>query len=178
LNYRVEDIPQEGLLVQGERDEIWLRELFQGQKALDFTFISPISFKLHLTRSDFLVLVDGFIKLNLGLTCSRCLEQFIFSINYEFKSFLSPANFKKLPLEMELSKEDLDMEFYSGDSIDLRQIIQNQIILSIPFNPLCGEDCKGLCPHCGINRNRETCECTKEEIIHPKLLILKDFFKK
>jgi len=79
---------------------------------------------------------------------------------------------------MELQKEDLDKEFYDGEVIDLDAIIQHQIILAIPFYPLCREDCKGLCPHCGINKNQETCQCSDKEFIDPRLSGLKDFFKK
>ena len=73
---------------------------------------------------------------------------------------------------------DLDIEFYTDDAIDINEIIRNQIILAVPFNPLCKEDCKGLCPQCGMNRNHGTCECSGEEVINPKMAILKDFFKK
>jgi uncharacterized protein len=79
---------------------------------------------------------------------------------------------------MELQREDLDMEFYDGEAIDLGQIIQKQVILTIPFNPLCQENCKGLCPHCGTNKNKETCECSEEKIVDPRLEVLKNFFKK
>jgi len=178
LNYRVDDIPPEGVLVQGERDKLWLSKLFQDQKGLEFTFISPVFYKLRLSRSDSLVLVTGSIKLKLGLTCSRCLEQFIFPINPEFNFYLSPLNSQKLPPEMKLQREDLDMEFYKGNEIDVRLIIQSQITLSIPFNPLCRQDCKGLCPHCGVNKNKDTCECPQDEIVNPVMSAIKDFFKK
>lgn len=178
MNYRVEDIPPEGLLVQGERDADWLKSLFQGQKRLDFKFNSPIFYRIRLSRPDSLVLVAGSINLKVELSCSRCLEKFIFPINPEFNFSLSPAEFQKLPVEMELQREDLDMEFYDGEAIDLGQIIQNQVILTIPFNPLCQENCKGLCPHCGTNKNKETCECSEEKIVDPRLEVLKNFFKK
>lgn len=178
MNYRVEDIPLEGILVQGVRDADWLKGLFQGKKRLECKFASPVTFKIRLSRSDSLVFVAGSINLKVELSCSRCLEQFIFTLSPEFNFSLSPAKFQELPLEMELRREDLNMEFYEGDSIDLGAIIQNQIILTIPFNPICQEDCKGLCPHCGINKNQETCQCSKEETVDPRLSALKNFFKK
>jgi uncharacterized protein len=38
------------------------------------------------------------------------------------------------------------------------------LLLSLPTRPLCREDCRGLCPHCGINLNRESCGCREERL--------------
>jgi len=177
LNYRIEDIPQEGILVQGERDVDWLKGLFTDQTRSD-KFIAPISYAIRLSRSDSLVFVAGRISLKVELSCSRCLERFMLSLSPEFDISLSPAQFQSLPAEMELQKEDLDKEFYDGEVIDLDTIIFHQIILAIPFYPLCREDCKGLCPHCGINKNQETCQCSDKEVVDHRLSGLKDFLIK
>ncbi len=178
MNYRVEDISKEGILIQGERDVDRLKSLFPDQKRSEFKFIAPISYEIHLSRSDSLVIVAGRISLKVELSCSRCLERFILSLNPDFDISLSPAQFQNLPAEMELQKEDLDKEFYDGEVIDLDAIVQHQIILAMPFYPLCRKDCKGLCSHCGINKNQETCQCSDKEFVDPRLSGLKDFFKK
>ena len=177
LNYRIEDISKEGILIQEERDVDWLKGLVPDQTRSEVDFIAPISYTLDLSRSDSLVIVAGRISVKVELSCSRCLERFILSLNPEFNISLSPAQFKDLPAEMELQKEDLDKEFYNGEVIDLDAIIQHQIILALPFYPLCREDCKGLCSHCGVNKNQETCQCSDKEFVDPRLAGLKDFFK-
>ncbi|WAC08269.1 MAG: DUF177 domain-containing protein [Thermodesulfobacteriota bacterium] len=178
MNYRVEDITKEGILVEGERDVHWLKGLFPDKKSSESKFIAPLSYAIHLSRSDSLVFVSGRISLKVELSCSRCLERFILSLNPDFDISLSPAQFQNLPAEMELQKEDLDKEFYDGEVIDLEAIIQHQIIFAMPFYPLCRENCKGLCPHCGINKNQETCQCSDKEFVDPRLSGLKNFFKK
>jgi uncharacterized protein len=60
---------------------------------------------------------------------------------------------------VEVLDDDLGVSFYKGDEIDLGQLMREQFYLSLPMKPLCSPDCKGLCPQCGINRNRETCTC-------------------
>lgn len=177
MNYRIEDISKEGILIQEERDVDWLKGLVPDQTRSEVNFIAPISYTLDLSRSDSLVIVAGSISVKVELSCSRCLERFILSLNPEFNISLSPAQFKDLPAEMELQKEDLDKEFYDGEVIDLDAIIQHQIILALPFYPLCREDCKGLCSHCGVNKNQETCQCSDKEFVDPRLAGLKDFFK-
>lgn len=178
MNYRIEDISKEGILVQEERDVDWLKGLFPDQTNAVFNFIAPISYAINLSRSDSLVMVKGRVCVKIELSCSRCLEPFVLSLTPEFDISLSPAQFRDFPAELELQKEDLDKEFYDGEVIDLDAIIKNQIILAMPFSPLCREDCKGLCPHCGINKNQETCQCSDKEFVDPRLSGLKDFFKK
>jgi uncharacterized protein len=48
---------------------------------------------------------------------------------------------------------------YSGDEIDLSHEIEEQVAMEIPMKPLCSEGCKGLCPACGADLNKETCGC-------------------
>ena len=177
MNYRIEDIPKEGILIQGDRGEDWLRSLFPVQTGSELHFISPISYRINLSRADSLVFIAGTINFKVELSCSRCLERFVLLLAPEFSVCLSPAQFQNLPLEMELQKEDLDKEFYDGEVINLSAILQNQIILAIPFYPLCREGCKGLCPYCGKNKNQEACQCSEKEFVDPRLSVLKDFFK-
>ncbi|MCA9680433.1 MAG: DUF177 domain-containing protein, partial [Myxococcales bacterium] len=60
---------------------------------------------------------------------------------------------------LELAAEDLDVFAYDGESVDLEPIVREQLVLAVPYAPLCKEDCRGLCPQCGIDRNVETCTC-------------------
>jgi uncharacterized protein len=41
----------------------------------------------------------------------------------------------------------------------LSDALREAVLLEIPIKNLCAEDCRGLCPHCGVDRNRETCAC-------------------
>jgi hypothetical protein len=54
-----------------------------------------------------------------------------------------------------------DEETYliENDFVDLAPLVHDAIFLDLPLAPLCGEDCQGLCPYCGIDRNEATCDC-------------------
>jgi len=56
---------------------------------------------------------------------------------------------------------DRDEEAYplTGDELDLEPLARDAVLLELPLAPLCREDCAGLCPTCGANRNTETCDC-------------------
>jgi uncharacterized protein len=63
--------------------------------------------------------------------------------------------------EREVHDDDLSTAFYENDEIDLDQLMKEQFQLSLPMKPLCSDDCKGLCPVCGKNLNRDTCTCSR-----------------
>jgi uncharacterized protein len=71
----------------------------------------------------------------------------------------------------EVSEDDLDVFPFDGEQVDLEPLLREQFVLAIPFAPLCAEDCKGLCPQCGIDRNTSSCTC--EPPIDPRLAALK-----
>src|SRR5207244_13446979 len=71
----------------------------------------------------------------------------------------------------EIATEDLDLFPWDGDKIDLEPLFREQFVLAIPYAPLCREDCKGLCPQCGIDLNTGTCTCEKP--VDPRLAGLK-----
>jgi uncharacterized protein len=72
---------------------------------------------------------------------------------------------------VELGAEDLDVFPYDGERVDLEPLIREQLVLAVPYAPLCREDCRGLCPQCGIDRNVATCTCEKP--IDPRFEALK-----
>jgi uncharacterized protein len=61
--------------------------------------------------------------------------------------------------EIELSEEDLDVDFIQGNYLDVDQTVREQVIVNVPMKSLCTEGCKGICPICGRNLNEERCSC-------------------
>lgn len=89
--------------------------------------------------------------------CARCLESYAFDLRKEFSLVLVPE--ETLPPRLELALDDLDLVYYRGEEIDVSPLVDEQIILALPTKPLCTEECRGLCPGCGVNLNSETCSC-------------------
>jgi uncharacterized protein len=76
----------------------------------------------------------------------------------------------------ELKVDELDMGFYSGDEMDLSDLVKEQIILNLPMKPLCNNSCKGICLQCGADLNSVNCSCS-ERGIDPRLEVLKKLLK-
>ena len=97
------------------------------------------------------------------LECSRCLASYDFSYEEDFSLVLYP---RKTTAEAELSldKDDLDAYYYDEPIVPIAPIVEERIQIAIPMKPLCREDCRGLCPQCGSDRNVSECNCVVEFI--------------
>lgn len=62
---------------------------------------------------------------------------------------------------------DLDITYLSEDTIDLKAVLTEQLQLQVPFQPLCREDCKGICFNCGADLNVGRCACAKVTKANP-----------
>lgn len=77
------------------------------------------------------------------------------------------------PLVMEMNEEDQDTYILAEDGkLGLNELFRADILLALPTKYLCKEDCKGLCPVCGMNLNNSSCQCNKRQI-DPRLEVLK-----
>lgn len=118
----------------------------------------------------------------LDLTCGRCLETVPFEISSEVALTLVPGPAEgegsgdAPAVEIEVTDEDATLFDCPGGKADLESLAIEQIYLALPLKPLCRETCQGLCPECGANRNRATCDCRRAEV-DPRLAPLLQFKK-
>ncbi len=98
-----------------------------------------INVKAHLEKANSVVIADTHIKAEFGYLCARCLEELYATEerSYTFDFQIDPT-----------------MEY-----IDLGEEIRQEIIMANPARVLCSKDCKGICPKCGANLNKEQCKC-------------------
>jgi uncharacterized protein len=78
----------------------------------------------------------------------------------KFSFYLSTAQFGGIS-EIELSEDDLDVDFVEGNFLGVDQVVREQVVLNVPMKSLCTQECKGLCPLCGCNLNAEKCSCAQ-----------------
>jgi uncharacterized protein len=170
LKINVANIPEEGLKVQFSKDESWSRQIFTEKENLGLP-LGSVDASVTLKRIQDTLYLEGDIRTEAETVCSRCLEAARLPIGASFKYVLSPAQAEHAE-EQELSAEDLDFVCYQDDLIDLDPLIIEQVMLQVPMKVLCREDCRGLCLHCGINLNQQSCQC-HDERIDSRLAILK-----
>ena len=127
----------------------------------------------NLTRLNLEVFLNGKVKTELRLNCSRCLEPLDFSIHAKlFARFIALGTIDNPSLEYEIDKNEVEIEYYSENRIDISRPVRDAILLDLPMVGLCQEDCLGLCDICGKNLNQGSCQCTKNQDVDPRLEIL------
>jgi uncharacterized protein len=126
----------------------------------EFDIVQPIALQLEVQKvgADRFRLV-GRATTTLEVPCSRCAEPFRIPIDVPFDLSYLPQAENQGEGEREVQEEDLSTSYYRGATIDLGGLLREQFYLALPMKPLCSEECKGLCPQCGTNLNRGSCDC-------------------
>jgi uncharacterized protein len=148
----------------------------------DFRVVAPVDLAIRVTKDAQKVRLSGRIRTTLEADCGRCLEPFRIPVDSALDLLFLPDTGEAAEQlaagkgEKEVRDDDVGVSFYKNDTIDLGDVMRDEFYLALPMKPLCKDDCKGLCPVCGINRNRETCGC-KADWVDPRLEALKTLLK-
>ena len=154
-------------------DEVYTPERFRRGDD-EYQIAEPIGLHLDIAKTGERFRLTGRVQTVLELPCSRCLDPFLWPIDASFDLVYHPQSVNAGEGELEVEEEDLSSAFYEDDQIDLGQLMREQFYLALPMKPLCGEECRGLCPMCGTNLNRGSCECNRDWA-DPRLAVLKQF---
>jgi uncharacterized protein len=120
--------------------------------------------------------LEGLLSGALDLECSRCLARYRQALRESFRLVLEPAG-SRVPPEPEAAQDlarfgmclgdELEMGWFQGSEIELAAYLREVAAVAAPVQPLCREDCRGLCPRCGADRNAEACACEAERPASP-----------
>jgi len=156
-------------LEYGEPVEQLNRTLESGESS-EYQFEQDLRVHIEFYRAELDLFFHGSFRGVAMATCARCLGRFPLELANDFSLVLRP----EMPLsgEIELGAGDLSESFYSGTAVDLTPLVYEQVLLALPTRPLCDEECRGLCPQCGTNRNTGQCSCTVETG-DPRLTVLR-----
>lgn len=131
----------------------------------DLAFEQPLSGALRVTMVKDVIRVTGEFSTIVTMTCSRCLKRFdhllASSLSLVFAQQPPEEKTESLPDDYEISAYQAGLVYFSGDEIDLHEPLAEQVIMALPFKPLCDPACKGLCSRCGENLNEAVCRCDK-----------------
>lgn len=137
--------------------------------------IGPLEIAGTITHAGDFFVFQAKVKTRLKMQCTRCLidfeQDFVLDIEEELKKSDSPDD-----LEDEFNDDDNLYSTFAGQEIDLGEIIVEHMVLGLPLQRLCDEECKGLCSHCGQDLNKKSCDC-KDKNVDPRLQALKHLLK-
>jgi uncharacterized protein len=140
------------------------KEFFFEAKKSEITFdegielVDTMKVELTLTKdADTSVIVEGRMDGSVKMSCSRCLKEYIAPVTVGFAAIYKEKS--------RMTEDDRDGEVYEyeNNEMDLYPYLRETMILELPVKPVCAEDCRGICPVCGKNRNEVECGCKIED---------------
>ncbi len=108
--------------------------------------------------------IQGRLKVTMATECDRCLEPAEFPIDSNFDLFYRPAVKMDFGDEVEIDEGEAEIAFYEGGGIELKDVLREYVLLSLPMQRICRDDCHGICPVCGRNRNLVSCGCEPKQV--------------
>ena len=173
LTPKIADIAAAGLSLSGE---VTAEEL--GLSEADAVVRAPLAVTMDLAKADGLITVTGVVEGTIVRQCVRCLREYDDRLAFSVRAAYAPeaktaqrhpkqvdqkkARLVSVEVGEESDKELDDQYHYQGDHVELAPMVREHVILAAPMQPLCKQDCAGLCVSCGKDLNEGPCRCAAE----------------
>jgi len=135
---------------------------FQGEDLAQLSPLAVAGTAELVEHSDDEVRIQGQYSVEMASPCDRCLKSARFPLESRFDLYYRPMSVIAREEEVEVDDAEVEMSFYEGGGIELEEVVKEQVLLALPMQRVCSEDCKGICPMCGGNRNDAACNCHVE----------------
>ena len=132
----------------------------------DIEIVSPLVGDIVFTRIGEGILVTGKLTTSSRAVCRRCANEFIVGLDLDLEETFVMTHDVNTGARIEVRGDHVDEANLIDDRhiLDLAEVMRQNLLLAVPPFPLCRQDCKGICPHCGRDLNEGPCDCTREEI--------------
>jgi len=146
-------------------------ELNPVDERVSLTAPAAVNGKVRLSGNQ--VFVNGHIETRAQVECDRCLKPIELPVNADFTlEYISGSDYETSQVA-ELTEAEMSVSVFDGQAIDVDEIVKEQILLTVPTRMLCREDCRGICPECGADRDTGECNCVTNDI-DPRWAALKN----
>jgi uncharacterized protein len=146
-------------------------ELNPVDERVKLTAPATVNGKIRLAGNE--VFVNGHVDTRAQVECDRCLKLIELPVNADFElEYITGSEYESSAVA-ELTEAEMSVAVFDGEALDVDEIVKEQILLAVPTRMLCREDCKGICPQCGVDRNTGECNCETKEI-DPRWAALKN----
>ncbi len=175
MRINVEEIRDEGLDLQEPLSRAWLDAALSGDGPASFTAAGPAKLAAHLEKIEGGVLLRAHSSPRLSTACRRCLKPVELTVPLDFSLSLvpraslshrlagdeggAPVDAQEKGPRGSFDPDNVDQETFDGHAVELDRLVREQLLLALPMDALCRDECKGLCPSCGQDLNERSCGC-------------------
>lgn len=139
-------------------------ELELDSKIIQSTDLHAAGTARLISRSLGDIRVEGKLDVVVSAACDRCLESAPVNLQRPFDLVYVPSDAAPESAEDEVDEDAIEVGYYTGSGIELNDVLREVVLLALPMHWVCSEDCKGICPVCGQNRNQRECDCHTEAV--------------
>ncbi len=132
---------------------------FEGEALTQASDLRATGMAELLAHSGGEIRIRGRFRIEVTAECDRCLGRARFPMDKAFDLFYRPAAEIACEEEVSIDEGEAEIGFYEGAGLELEDILREQVLLALPMQRICHEDCRGICPVCGKNRNETGCHC-------------------
>jgi len=118
--------------------------------------------------------IRGGVQGEVQAPCARCLEPIRLGVSGPMDLFYRPMAQIARDEEAAISEAETEVGFYEGGGLELADVVREQVLMTLPMRSICRQDCRGICPSCGANRNQESCAC-RESLADPRWEALRNW---
>ncbi|MBN1217384.1 MAG: DUF177 domain-containing protein [Anaerolineae bacterium] len=130
--------------------------------------VSPLIGQVVFLHTGPNVLVTGQLQTTIQKSCGRCLADFTSAVSIELEEIFYPVINVVTGIPLETPEEADSANLIDEHNIlDLSEVVRQELLVTSDGILYCRPDCKGLCPHCGQDRNVTSCDC-EDNTIDPR----------
>lgn len=150
------------------------------QEIEGMTLTAPIRGRMYISSTGRVLVIEGAVDTEVEMTCFRCGITYRQPIHAEFQEdfiIRPPLATGHGPLVEEEEEAPGVRLFYEGTfDLNLDELFRQSILVALPLKPICAEECKGLCPHCGHRLSEGECAC-EAEAVNPQMAVLQQLLQ-
>ena len=169
MKIRLDDIPDEGLQVEIDREDLLVTGGSSNAPIGDEIVFQPdLTGRIQITPTEDEFFLTGRAETTMTLQCARCLTPFSQNVGIEMEVVVKRRAGDQVVEEEEFADKDAASYYTTDDQIELKELLVQEFLLEAPVKPLCREDCPGFCPRCGSVKGSDDCRCPTETRVDPR----------
>jgi DUF177 domain-containing protein len=126
----------------------------------DVSCVGPVTGELEVENTGSLLLVRGRLHAFVRLTCVRCLQTFERPLDIVFEEEFATGETE--PDVATMDRDEPETSAMDSLVLDVAELTRQQLAIHMPMAPVCREECRGMCPHCGQDLAQGACRCSAE----------------
>ena len=134
------------------------KEALERHELLD---LGPVHWRGQVVYADPGYFLRAHLSYEQTLSCNRCLKPIVEQAASDVELMILVERHPPIGGEHALHEQDLGLLYVEDETLETDPILIEQLQLNVPMKPLCREDCQGLCPICGADRNAGACSCAE-----------------